>query len=375
MHIAIMGRSVRPGATGVGRHAANLIRALAQADGGIKLSVFLTQDAPRLWGGGVEEVRAPWPTPNEYARALWEQFIVPRQAEALGVELYHSPNYIIPLRRLNCPTVVTVHDLCFRRLSLSRLKSAVYLSAMTAFAMRRSKGVIAVSQFTRRRVEAIYPQVSDRIEVVYAGTDPAFRRPSEDALADFRERISLARPYVLFVGTLEPRKNLPRLVQAYEQAMLRSGLPHMLVLLGPKGWKTRALWHAIGRSPLKDRIILPGFVPDEDLACWYAAADVFVYPSLEEGFGLPVLEAMKIGTPVITSNRSALPEVVGQAAITVDPYDVGALASAIERILEDVDLAEELSLAGRLRETGFSWQSAAQQHLKFYERVLSGLPS
>jgi len=371
MHIAIMGRSVRPGATGVGRYAANLIRALGEVGGEIRLTAFLTQDAPRLWDGGVEEVRAPWPTPNEYARALWEQLIVPRQAEAIGADLYHSPNYILPLRRLKCPTVVTVHDLFFRQPSISRWKSMFYLSAMTTFAMRRSDGVIAVSEYTRRSVEARYPQVSKRIEVVYAGADPALQLPAHDELSDFRRRKGLTRPYILFVGTLEPRKNLPRLVQAYDQAMQQTGLPHALVLLGPRGWKTRALWRAIRGSALRDRILLPGFVGDEELACWYAGADLFVYPSLQEGFGLPVLEAMKLGTPVVTSSRTALPEVVGDAAVTVDPEDAEGLTGAIRCVLEDADLSEKLRLAGRRRASGFSWQSAAKQHIDFYERVLS----
>jgi glycosyltransferase involved in cell wall biosynthesis len=368
MRVGFMGRSIRPGATGVGRYAANLVGALSRQMPSGTLSVFVTRDAARRWNGSVKMMPAPFPTPNEYARALWEQTVVPAQAAALGCDVYHSPSYIVP-SALTCPSVVSVHDLAYLRRHLHRLTSHVYLSALTALALRRASAVVAVSQHTRRLIEARYPHTRGRVEVVYEGVDPALEPPSPAALRAFRDRVGLADPYVLFVGTQEPRKNLARLVRAYERAVDRTGLPHRLVLVGPRGWKTEDFEIAVARSPLRDRIVRPGFAPDHELACWYAGAALFVYPSLEEGFGLPALEAMACGAPVLVSNTSSLPEVVGDAGLTADPEDVDALAEAMARVLTDRPLAERMVHAGRRRAERFTWDEAARQHIAIYRRV------
>jgi glycosyltransferase involved in cell wall biosynthesis len=372
MHVGLMGRSVRPGATGIGRHTANLIRELGKLLPKGKLTVFLTQDAPRLWNDDVQEVRAPWPTPNEYARAFWEQTVVPQQVMNLGVDIYHSPNYILPLRDMHCPSIVTVHDLSFRRRALHRLKSHLYLSIMTGLALRRAQAVVAVSEYTKRMIETNYPRVLGRVEAIYGGITPTLSKPTAEEVRDFRQRESLETPYVLFVGTLEPRKNLVRLVHAFEKAIQRTDLPHQLILLGPRGWKTRSLDLAIANSPYRSRIRCPGYVSDNDLSCWYVSADLFIYPSIEEGFGLPVLEAMSLGVPVITSNRSSLPELAGNAALTIDPFDLEALSEAIIEMLTDMSLAENLRAVGKQRAKQFSWEKTARKHLWLYERVFSG---
>jgi glycosyltransferase involved in cell wall biosynthesis len=298
--------------------------------------------------------------------------VVPGQAIKLGVDLYHSPNYILPLRDLGCPSIVTVHDLSFRRLALHRLQSHLYLSIMTGLALRQARAVVAVSQYTKRMIEASYPSVLGRVEAIYGGVTPTLSQPSAEEVRDFRQSESLEIPYVLFVGTLEPRKNLVRLVHAFEMAIQQTNLPHQLILLGPKGWKTRSLDHAIANSPYRSRIKCPGYATDESLSCWYASADLFIYPSIEEGFGLPVLEAMSLGVPVITSNRSSLPELAGDAAITVDPYDVEGLSQAIVEALTDLDLSQTLRAAGKQRANQFRWEDTARKHLRLYERVFSG---
>lgn len=367
-----MGRSVRPGATGVGRFAENIVRALADLVPEGTLSVFLTQDAPPLRHDNVREIRAPWKTPNEYTRMLWEHLLVPRQVRALGIDVYHSPNYILPLRELGCPMLVTVHDLSFRRMELHRLRSHLYLSLMTASAVRRAKAIIADSQHTRRGIESSYPHARGRVQVIYGGLAPGLRTPAPEQLASFRAGQRPERPVILYVGTLEPRKNLSRLVRAFERAVTRNRLPHNLVLLGPPGWKTGSLTRAIRDSSVRDRILFPGYADDELLSCWYAIADVLVYPSLDEGFGLPVLEAMALGTPVVTSGVSALPEVVGEAALLVDPYDVDGIADAVTQVLTRPRLAERLRQAGRARAKQFTWRKAGEQHIEAYRQVLNG---
>ncbi|MGH7861141.1 MAG: glycosyltransferase family 4 protein, partial [Candidatus Dormibacteraceae bacterium] len=303
--------------------------------------------------------------------AFWEQTIVPVQAAALGVDVYHSPNYILPVT-LGRPSVVTIHDLAYLRASLHRRTSHLYLSFLTALALRRASAIIAVSEWTKRALEARYPHTIGRIEVIYQGLDPRVRAPGEDEIRAFRARQAIDFPYVLFVGTIEPRKNLARLVTAFERAVLGAGLPHHLVLIGAPGWKTTDLDQAIARSALRPRIHRLGYVSDGDLPRWYAAADLFVYPSLEEGFGLPPLEAMACGVPVVTSNCSAIPEVVGDAARTVDPRDTTQLASAIGDVLGDRQLASRLIHAGRGQSARFTWREAARQHVALYARVSSG---
>jgi glycosyltransferase involved in cell wall biosynthesis len=173
------------------------------------------------------------------------------------------------------------------------------------------------------------------------------------------------------VGTLEPRKNLPRVVRAYEKSMQQTGLPHTLVLLGPEGWKTGELMRTIEESPLRDRIMRPGYAYDQELSFWYTMADILVYPSLDEGFGLPIVEAMSLGTPVVTSNRSCMPEVVGDAAVTVDPLSVESITEGMVTLLTDGERYEEIRQAGLGRARDFTWEEAARRHLRLFEQVLS----
>ncbi|HEV7215844.1 MAG TPA: glycosyltransferase family 1 protein [Chloroflexota bacterium] len=371
VHVALMGRSIRPRPAGVGRYAANLVDYLCRELPARSLTVFLTRDAPPHSWPGVVEVRASIPTPNEYARALWEQTIVPARVAALGIDVYHSPNYILPTA-LTCPSVVTIHDVAYLQPRLHRAKSHLYLTVLTALALRRATIVVAVSEHTRRAVERHYPRVRGRIEVIAEGVDPALQPPIAARLRAFRQRLGLTEPYILFVGTLEPRKNLARLVTAFERAVRASDLPHHLVLAGNRGWKNEALDQAIDASPCRERIHRVGYVSDADLPCWYAGAALVAYPSLEEGFGLPPLEAMACGAPVVTSNCSAIPEVVGEAALTVDPLDVEALASAMGRVLTEPALAEALRALGRIRAKQFSWEEVARRYRTVYERAASG---
>lgn len=372
MHVGIMGRSVRPGATGVGRFAENIIRSLAETLPRGELTVFLTQDAPPFGHENVREIRAPWPTPNEYARMLWEHLVVPRQVRAQRIEVYHSPNYILPLGDLGCPMLVTVHDLSFRHVALHRIRSHLYLSLMTNSAVRRARSIIADSEHSRREIEQAYPRTHGRVQVIYGGLAPGLKNLSSQEIERFRTERGLDRPVILYVGTLEPRKNLARLVHAYEQAVEKHQLPHDLVLLGPPGWRMDSLQRTIRQSPLRPRIRLPGYAYDGELSAWYSIADLMAYPSLDEGFGLPVLEAMALGTPVVTSNISALPEVVGEAALQVDPYDTETIATAIGKILTRPELADRLRRAGRLQAGQFTWAAAAQKHVEAYARALNG---
>ncbi len=370
MKVALMARSLRPPLTGIGRYTLNLARCLSGLLSPGSVTLFVTRDITSLDGVNCERVSAPLPTPHEVLRGLWEQTLVPLDVRRRGIELYHSPSYSLPMS-LPCRSVVTIHDLAFLDTRFHKLRLRFYLRILTQISLRRADHVIAVSQYTREQLEARFPYVAGRVSVVHSGLDPLFLSPpSEAAAREFRKEVGQARPYILFVGAIEPRKNLPRLIRAYELAMAEAGLPHDLVLLGPWGWRYGPTVQAWRESPLRDRIRHIGYVPAEELPLWYAGADLLVYPSLCEGFGFPPLEAMASGTPVVTSDCSSLPEVVGDAAITVPPSSVEAIAKAMENVLTDRDLADELRARGQQRAREFTWEEAAAKTVDIYRQLV-----
>lgn len=359
-----MGRSMRPPLTGIGRYTLNLATHVGTHLGPDGLILFLTREVGDLDGMHCKRVVAPLPTPHEALRAAWEQAFVPFAARRHKIDVYHSPNFTLPAV-LNCPSVVTVHDLAFMDPRFHNGRLRIYLRLMTSLSLRRATEVIAVSEYSKRQLESRFPYLSGRVSVVYSGLDPIFRRaPPQNG--HWRR----GRPYVLFVGSIEPRKNLPRLIRAFEKAMSATGLPHELVLCGPWGWRFQPVLDALRRSPMKDRIRHAGYVPAADLPGLYAGADVLAYPSLDEGFGFPIIEAMSMGTPVITSDRAAPPEVAAGAAVTVAPADESAIAAAMQRVLTDHDLARDLSSRGRERAAEFTWERAAAHTVDVYRRAL-----
>jgi glycosyltransferase involved in cell wall biosynthesis len=227
--------------------------------------------------------------------------------------------------------------------------------------------VIAVSESTKRDLVERYGLSPDRIDVVYNGVDASFQPVPADQVNAFRTREGLPERFILFVGTLEPRKNVVRLIEAY--ARLPEGRP-ALVLVGSKGWLYDDIFARVEALSLKEKVRFAGYVSADALPYWYNAAELLAYPSLYEGFGLPPLEAMACGTPVVTSTASSLPEVVGDAALLVDPTDVEALSVAIEKVLSDEDLRRQMQAAGLAQAQHFSWETAARGTLESYRRAL-----
>jgi glycosyltransferase involved in cell wall biosynthesis len=352
---------------GINWYIHNLLKHLPEADEGIRYTAFLGERSyPGETGLGLRFSRLPTHRPP--VRILWEQAVQPWSLRLAGVDLLHSPAFVSPLIA-NCPTIITVHDLSFLLYPKGfRRWNRGYLRLFTRLSVTKARRVIAVSQTTRDDLLRLYGLSPEKVDVIHNGVDPAFRRLPVDQVALFRVRRGLPERFVLFVGTLEPRKNVVRLIEAY--AHLPPSCPP-LMLVGGKGWLYDEVLSKVEELALADKIHFVGYVAAEELPLWYNAAEIFVYPSLYEGFGLPPLEAMACGTPVITSTASSLPEVVGQAGVLIDPADVLALASAMAQVLGDAAMQAQMEMAGLEQAKHFSWPKAAFLTASSYRQALA----
>ncbi|MDE3077037.1 MAG: glycosyltransferase family 4 protein [Chloroflexota bacterium] len=299
----------------------------------------------------------------------WEQLLLPLELALERFDLLHSPDFIPPFRR-RYRSVITVHDLAFLRYpQFLTAPSRRYFNGQIRAAVQSADRIIAVSNATKQDLIAEVGASPGKIDVVYEAADPLLR-PEADraAIAGFLEGHRLPGDYVLFVGTLEPRKNLPVLIQAFA-TLRRKGYAGQLVLAGARGWLYDQVFSEIERLELQPAVVLAGPLEPGDLRCLYNGARLLAFPSVYEGFGLPVLEAMSCGLPVVTSNVSSLPEVAGDAALLVDPSSPEELATAMERVLGDPSLADSLRQRGLARAGEFSWERAAAETLAVYHRA------
>ena len=299
-------------------------------------------------------------------RIIWEQAVQPFALG--GLDLYHALAFVAPLI-LKVPSVVTIYDLSFvhypQRLPASR---RLYLRLLTSLTCRRARRVIAISHSTASDLVETLHLPSDKIDVAAPGYDPSvFRLLTASQIASFRHTKNLPDRFWLFIGTLEPRKNLLVLLEAY--ASLKDRPP--LIIGGGKGWDYEPIFAAVKRLKLEEAVQFVGFVPAEDLAIWYNCAELFVYPSVFEGFGLPVLEAMACGTPVIVSDASSLPEVVGTAGLSIPPHDPAAWTAALRRAWEDDAWRSTARAQGFAEAARYTWSQTAQQTVMSYRKALS----
>jgi glycosyltransferase involved in cell wall biosynthesis len=287
----------------------------------------------------------------------------------LKVDIIHSPESSTPFTKLSNKKIITVHDIIPFYFPETFTKVTEYrYKLLLQRAINSSDRIITVSENTKNDLINKFKIPEDKIRVIPLAANENFRKLDENETSKIKSKYNINFPFILYVGTLEPRKNIPNLLNAYYK-LKKQGINHKLVIAGGKGWKYKEIFETIEKLNLQNEVIFTGYVPDEDLPGFYNAADLFVYPSLYEGFGLPPLEAMQCGTPVITSNTSSLPEVVGAAGITVNPYDVDELANKMYEVLTNEDLRKEMSKKGLERAKLFSWKKCAEEHLKVYEEV------
>jgi glycosyltransferase involved in cell wall biosynthesis len=348
-----------------------LARALAAVDRDNEYVIFARgdhfDDLPASRPGlRVLKVRAK----SRPIRLLWEQIVLPwsaRGGRRLRIDVLHSPHHTTPLLPCGCRRVVTFHDLTFfllpERYPTTR---RLYFQTITRLSARVADAVIVPSEAVRADVVRILGVPPGRLFAIPEAAGPAFRPQDTVAVEAVRRRYGLEGPFVLSVGSLEPGKNRERLLQAFARLRAR-GLAHTLVVAGQRAWRYEGEQPLAQRLGLADSVRFLGHVPQADLPALYSAADLFAFPSLYEGFGLPALEAMACGTPVVASNVSAVPEVVGDAALQVSPLDVGALADAMERLLRDERLRADLRERGLKRAAEFSWEKAARRTAEVYE--------
>lgn len=296
--------------------------------------------------------------------------LLPQRACSVDADLLHTPASRLPLRG-TIPTITTIHDvipLVFPE--LFRLRERITLGLYFRAVRHSATHVITVSEQSRSDIHRLLGIDRNRISVTYNGVSSSFRPLAPSVIAQRLAHYRIEQPYILSVCTLEPRKNLVRVLQAFAQLRHTHKVPHRLVLVGRRGWLEKPIFETARALGIAEHIQFTGFVPDDVLPALYSGADVFVYPSLYEGFGLPPLEAIACGCPTVTSNISSLPEVVGNAALLVDPLDVEAIADGVLRIVGNLALREALQRAGFERAPQFTWSRCADETIKVYQRVL-----
>ncbi|MBO0726461.1 MAG: glycosyltransferase family 4 protein [Blastocatellia bacterium] len=379
MHIGIDAHAIGARQGGNETYIANLIKSLAEIDGDNRYTIYLANaGAAARWREEFTNryknfsVRLlPPPTPLVRVPVYLTYELLRRPVDVLHVQ-YTAPPFC------RAPLVVTIHDLAFERMPETFTRRGSFQLKLTVRRTAKKAARIAtVSEYSRQDLLSIYKLTPEKVAVTYNGVGSSFvPQPSvPDEAEQIRRRFGVSRDFLLAVGSLQPRKNMVRLIRAY--ARLRSereDFSPQLVIVGRKLWLASEIFDEVKRQRWADDVIMTGYVADEDLPAVYRAARAFVYPSLFEGFGLPPLEAMACGTPVVTSDVSSLPEVAGDAALLIDPNDEGALANALLEIVNDEGLRSKLREKGIAQAKKFTWRAAAERTLSLYQEAYSSAP-
>lgn len=353
---------------GIHQYILQNLRHLAWEEDGPEYLLFTRQAAElEKHRPDIQVIRSRWPTERRLVRLAWEQMAWPALAARLKLDLLHSMAFVTPALS-PCPTVVTVYDLSFIHFpdsfpALQRL----YLRSQTARSCRQARRVIAISESGRQDIHQLFGVELARIDVVRPGVDEIFRPLPATEVASFRRRRKLSAPFILHVGTLQPRKNIPLLLEAFAH-LKRPDL--QLVLLGGKGWMFDEIYRRVETLGLRDQVRFTGYVPDADLPFWYNAATLFVFPSIYEGFGMPVVEAMACGTPVVAANTSSIPEAAGDAASLFPPQDAEQLADRMLGVLQDEALLIKMQAMGLQQARQFSWRRAGRETAAVHRKAL-----
>lgn len=389
MHIGIDFTAGAWQGAGIGRYTRELISAILAQSSAIRFTLFYAAGFPgaspppylhevqRLCTFHPHTRAVPIPLPPRRLTQLWHRLRLPLPIEWLTgpLDIVHAPDFVAPPTRAR--TLVTIHDLSYMVHPECAVPGvAAFLRDAVPRALQRADVIVADSESTRRDLHRLLNIAPERVSVVYPAVDERFRPLPPDVCEPVRQRLRLPSRFVLFVGTIEPRKNLVRLLEAFariDPTTLPDGSGRLfLVIAGRRGWMYQPVFEAIERLSLRDRVQVLDFVADSDLPIVYNLAQVFVYPSIYEGFGLPPLEALACGTPVVTSDNSSLPEVVGNAALLAPADDIDALSDRIARLLSDGALRDRLRQAGLEQAQRFRWEASARQIIEHYHSLSTG---
>lgn len=358
---------------GIGRYVRELVAALANQDSVTHYRLFVAGAKTLPPPPGENFTWSPTEISPRWWARIWHRAQIPFPVEFFTgrVDLFHATDFTLPPTL--CRTILTVHDLSFVRVPETTSPTLKrYLDAVVPRSVKRADHILADSQATKDDLIALYSTPGDKVTVLLSGVEPRFR-PIDDLNSLERVRVRYAlpqRPYILSVGTVQPRKNYVRLVEAL--GLLRGqGLDVSLVIVGAAGWLADPIYQAIKRLRLSEFVHFTGFADDADLPALYTGAVCVALPSLYEGFGLPVLEAMACGTPVLTSNISSLPEVAGDAALLIDPHETEAIADGLKRLITDSALRDQLIARGYQQAARFTWDRSARELQAIYRQLLT----
>jgi glycosyltransferase involved in cell wall biosynthesis len=373
VRIAIDATSVPPRPAGAGVYAIELVRAMVEHDRRDGYALF-TRGA---WADAMTTGKANWriervAAGSRSARLAWEQAQLPGALGRLGIDVLHSTHHTLPLVGVRCKRVVTIHDVTFFRIP-DRYPPArrLYMQTLTRLAARAADAIIVPSNTVRDDVVRVLRVPASKVTAVYEAAGAQYRPIPLDAAEAVVHEYGIDGPYVLSVGSLEPGKNRGRLIRAMRE-LRDAGIDYRLVVVGQKAWKYEVDFALVDELGMRDRVQFLGYVKDEHLPALYRVATAFAFPSLYEGFGLCVIEAMACGTPVLTSSISATAEVAGDAALLVDPLSVGAIRDGLRELLTDAGRRADLAARGRARAAEFSWRRAADETHALYSRIVAG---
>jgi glycosyltransferase involved in cell wall biosynthesis len=372
IRVGLLAYGLERPATGIGRYTTEVMRAISAHQPDIEL-ILLTpftdviaglEDLPRVRLRGTRLLPAMMVLGPAQLAITARRHRLDAVHDPVGIAPFFSPGW-----PSNVGRVVTIHDMVpfVHPETHARLTNLLFHKYMPRTVQHVDR-VITDSESSKRDIERFFAVDPGRISRIYCGIGQQFRPQIPETIAEVSRRYDIHSPYILAVGALQARKNMESVIEAYAR-MRTQHFPHRLVLVGPKAWKSQGIFQRIDQLGLDQHVQLTGFVDDQDLPAIYAGADCFVFPSLYEGFGFPPLEAMACGTPVVASNTSSLPEVIGDGGLMVAPQDVSALATAIIRVLTEPNVARGLRQRGIVQAKRFTWETAAAAHAELYQAV------
>lgn len=370
MKIGIITDSMNGDRAGIGSYTYNLVKNLLKIDkeNEYKLIHRYPTDDPIYTEA--DEIIAPYPK-IPLKKTIGNNISLPLKLKPYKLDLIHDPSQISPfLFNPSHRKVLTIHDLSPILFPETHGRIHVLLQKhIFPRSLKHVDRIITVSDSTKNDVIRYLKVRKSKITTIYNGVDEVFQVLCDDATESVKKKYRIKNPFILYVGTLEPRKNIPVLLKAF-YLLKKKGIGHRLVIAGGKGWKYENIYKTLNELNLQKEVIFTGYVQYEDLPKLYNAADIFIYPSLYEGFGFPPLEAMACGTPVIASNTSSLPEVVGNAGMLVDPLDAAKIADAMRKVLNNEDVRERMIQMGLERVSMFSWERCAEETLEVYKSLV-----